>query len=140
MLGVFSNNAGRMQNKYLMAMTIRYQFCLSELWPTCMRMCFYWRYPWSHKRIFQIRQTKDAKLSNSKGGNGLFIQLSGQRSFVFLYTYSCLRILERHNFHYQFMARQSPFITPKFPPFPSESYHIPYRLVMMWVKKRKRCP
>lgn len=82
-----------------------------------------------HETIFQIRQTKDAKLSsNSEGGNCFFIRLCGRRSFVLFYTSSCLRILEQHNFHYQFIVSQSPFITHEFPKFPSSPMNHIHRL------------
>lgn len=77
-----------------------------------------------HNMILQTRQTKDAKFSRSDGGNGLFIWLYGQGSFVLVYTYSCLRI-----FRFQFIVRQSPVITSNYPPVPSESYHISCRLL-----------
>lgn len=49
------------------------------------------------------------------------------RIFV-LDTSSCLSILEKHNFRYEFNERQSPFITPKVPLVHDESYHIHSRL------------
>lgn len=114
---------GWMQTRCLMAIAI---ICSISQVYTCV-------FIYSHKQkiIFQIRQFKDAKLSNSEGGNCFLIKLCCRRSFVLFYTSSCLRILEQNNFHYWFIARQSPFITPKFPPSPMNNITSPVDCIFL---------
>lgn len=64
----------------------------------------------------QMRQTEDAKLSSSGGGNGLFTQLSGRRSFILFYTYSTAASASWNStISITSSYRQSPFITPLSP-------------------------